>query len=58
MQTILDASSYHVAATRIVQDVFETMLGYPVESAPESYAERGVAVTAAIFFARLDRRHS
>jgi CheY-specific phosphatase CheX len=49
--SIFDASSYHVATTQIVHDVFETMLKYPVESVPESYAEKRDAVTAAIFFA-------
>jgi chemotaxis protein CheX len=51
MLNIFDASTYYDAITQIAQDVFQTMLNYPVDWSEEEGGPIPDAVTAAVFLA-------
>jgi chemotaxis protein CheX len=51
MQSIFDVSAYDAPIAQIAQDVFQTMLDYPVCLSQEETAVQSDTVTAAIFLA-------
>lgn len=51
MPSIFDGSTYDAPIAQIAQDVFQTMLDYPVEQSLEEHVGKADAVTAAIFLA-------
>jgi chemotaxis protein CheX len=51
MLSIFDVSTYDAPIAQIAQDVFQTMLDYPVSPSEEESAKKTDAVTAAIFLA-------
>ncbi len=51
MLSIFDVSTYDAPIAQIAQDVFETMLNYPVTPSQDEHSQKADAVTAAIFLA-------